>query len=247
MNPQSDEKAVLWKLVSEVVPEDASTWLGKVLVTIDLDWCNDVVLEDTLELLETVGVKATWFVTHETRMIERLRSSGHELGIHPNFNPLMDGSSVDARGAGDILARCLDVVPEARAVRSHSLAQSERLLDVFSDLGLDYVCNTFFPLSASIQVKPFRMWDDLVIIPHVWQDNVSLRLGEPPPSAVIPYQGMLVLDFHPIHIFLNSESLIRYENSRHLHSSPEALLELRYPQAGIRTAFVDLIRKVGHQ
>ena len=246
MNPQN-EKAVHWQLVSKVVPEDPSTWLGKVLVTIDLDWCDDKVLEDTLELLETVGVKATWFVTHETRMIERLRSSGHELGIHPNFNPLLDGSSVGTRDVREILARCLDFVPDARAVRSHSLAQSERVLDVFSELGLDYVCNTFFPLSASIQAKPFRMWDELVIIPHVWQDNVSLRLGEPPPSTVIPYQGMLVLDFHPIHIFLNTESLIRYENSRYLHSSPETLLQLRYPQSGIRTAFVDVLGKVVHQ
>lgn len=247
MNSRIKKKEVLYQLVSEVIPEDTSTWRGKVLITIDLDWCDDVVLEDTLELLEAVGVKATWFVTHETRMIERLRSSGQELGIHPNFNPLLDGSGVDGRGVKNILQRCLDIVPEATAVRSHSLAQSERLLDAFSEVGLKFVCNTFFPLSASIHASPFRMWDNLVVIPHVWQDNVSLRLSEPLPSAVIPYHGILVVDFHPIHIFLNSESLSRYETSRHLHSSPEKLLKLRYPEAGIRSAFVDLIQKVAYQ
>ncbi len=39
--------------------------------------------------------------------------------------------------------------------------------------------------------------------------------------------GLKVFDFHPIHVFLNTENLERYEGSRSLHRCPGELIAHR--------------------
>ena len=77
-------------LIREIRPERPETWRGRVFLTLDLDWACDGVLEDTIDLVEGEDVSATWFVTHDTPLLERIRSNPRfELGIHPNFNGLL--------------------------------------------------------------------------------------------------------------------------------------------------------------
>jgi len=72
---------------------------------------------------------ATWFVTHDTPLISRLRTnSKFELGIHPNFDFLIQGEPRNGGNAQEVVARLLEIVPEAKSVRSHSMTQSSRLL-----------------------------------------------------------------------------------------------------------------------
>ena len=49
------------------------------------------------------------------------------------------------------------------------------------------------------------------------------------------------LNFHPIHVFLNTEDLSRYERTRPLHNDPLHLEEARHTGVGVRTLLVDLI------
>ncbi len=80
--------------IASVDPADESTWRGRIFLTFDLDWAHDEVINDAIDLVEAVDVPATWFVTHATPTLERLRANPKfELGVHPNFNPLLDGSS----------------------------------------------------------------------------------------------------------------------------------------------------------
>lgn len=61
-----------------------------VFFTFDIDWACDEVLSDTIDIIEAAGVSATFFVTHQTTLLERLRAnSAIELGVHPNFNTLL--------------------------------------------------------------------------------------------------------------------------------------------------------------
>ena len=77
--------------VSEISLEEPSSY-EKVFLTFDIDWASDFVLEYCIDLIESAQVKATFFVTHETPLLERLRENPNfELGIHPNFNPLLEG------------------------------------------------------------------------------------------------------------------------------------------------------------
>ena len=92
-----------------------STWRGKQFLTFDIDWAHDSVLVDTIELVERAAVPATWFITHATPLIDRLRSNPNfTLGIHPNFNELLLGQrSADCSTAQEIICRFGSEIPEA--------------------------------------------------------------------------------------------------------------------------------------
>src|SRR4051812_37010570 len=93
-------------------------------LTIDIDWAHDVLIADALALVADHGVAATWFVTHATPMLDEIaRTPGQELGVHPNFNPLLDGTGA-AGSASESLRKLRALVPGAVSVRSHSLTRS---------------------------------------------------------------------------------------------------------------------------
>lgn len=107
--------------VGEIDVARPQTWQGRIFLTIDLDWAIDAVIEQCLCMIEETGVAATVFVTHDTPLLSRMRSNARiELGLHPNFNPLLEG----APAAGDARKVMRDLqcfVPEAKVVRSHSM------------------------------------------------------------------------------------------------------------------------------
>ena len=53
--------------------------------------------------------------------------------------------------------------------------------------------------------------------------------------------GLKVFDFHPIHVFLNTESLERYERTRALHHNPKELIKHRYEGYGTRNRLIELL------
>ena len=217
----------MFSLLSEINTYDDSSWRDKIFLTFDIDWANDTVLEDTIDLVESASVPATWFITHPTPLIERLRTNPNfSLGIHPNFNNLLLGQAcTDASSAQDILFRLIQLVPEAKVIRSHSLVQSERLVDMFIDFGLTHISNFFVPEEAGPQ-RPWCLWDEIICTPHVWQDNVSMRLHGAV-RAPIGNDGLQIYDFHPIHVFLNTDKLSRYESARPHFHCPDVLLQHR--------------------
>ena len=208
--------------LSKIRPEKPSSYKNKVFLTFDIDWAHDEIIKNTIDILEEKDVKATFFVTHNSKVLERLRENHNfELGIHPNFNFLLDKKSPKGDNSKKILEKILDIVPEAKVIRSHSLTQSERLLDLFSEYGLSHVSNTYIPFARGIKIKPWRLWSDIIILPHFFQDNVELKLNK---NYVTPRDiGLEIYDFHPIHIYLNSENTARYEKTRPFHRKPEIL------------------------
>ncbi len=221
---------------------DPSTWQGKIFLTFDIDWANDVVLADTIDLVERAAVPATWFITHATPLIERLRlNPNFTLGIHPNFNDLLLGQrSADGSSAQDILRSLVALVPEAKTVRCHSLVQSERLVDLFYEYGITHISNFFIPEEGGPQ-RPWRLWSGMICTPHVWQDNVSMRLHGLVRTPV-GGDGLQIYDFHPIHVFLNTEHQNRYESARPYFQRPDFLIEHRFRAGrGTRSVLLDLL------
>lgn len=139
-----------------------------------MDWAPDEVVADTFDLIQGSGVKSTWMVTHATPLLEDLRASPNvELGIHPNFNGLLNGR--DTRGFMDARAVAegvLNVVPEAKVVRSHSVAQSGPLMDLFSELGCSHDVNTFIPSGSGNVCLPWKSHNSMTRVPYIWGDDV---------------------------------------------------------------------------
>ena len=90
--------------ISAILVDDKLSWQDQIFLTFDIDWALDAVLHDTIDLVEEAGVAATWYATHETPVLERLRScQNYELGIHPDFNFLLEGDWRNGRNTGEVI------------------------------------------------------------------------------------------------------------------------------------------------
>ena len=129
------------------------------------------------------------------------------------------------------------------------MTQSSKLLEIFKECGLSYDVNHFIPHHAEIELKPWLLWNGLVRVPYNWEDDLHIlyeTTGIPQKKPVdilrqVSRGGLWVFDFHPIHVFLNTESLERYERTRSLHHNPEELIKHRQQGYGTRSRLVELL------
>lgn len=61
-------------LVSEINPSIPHSFL-KPFLTFDIDWASDAVLEYCIDILEQANVRVTWFATHQTPLLDRIREN----------------------------------------------------------------------------------------------------------------------------------------------------------------------------
>lgn len=224
----------------------ASSWTGKRVLSIDIDWAHDAVLEDTIDLIERAAIKACFFVTHDTPLLARLRANPlFELGLHPNFDPLLSGEAL--RSARDIVMDLARVVPEAKVLRSHAMTTSGRWLELYREAGVTHLSN--YLMFGDANIHPFRQLNGLVEAPvHFADDGLLFQRAMSAVSFHLDTEllasggGLRVYNFHPIHLFLNAESLDRYGASRPHAGDPNALRRLRFDGDGARTWLSSLLR-----
>lgn len=228
--------------VSDIDIDRPQSWQGRLFLTFDIDWAHDEVLHDTLELVRAADVPTTWFATHQTPFLAELqRRDACEVGVHPNFNPLLEGrgSPETAEAALDAL---LEVVPGATAVRSHCLVRSSRIEQLFHSRGLTHESNDLVPESSGIQLRPFRKLTGMTQVPYCWADEAAWAATQSDDfSSLSDRAGLVVFDFHPIHVFLNTESSERYERTREIHRRPDELIRHRFEGTGTRTRLLKLL------
>ncbi len=190
-------------------------------LTIDVDWAQDAILADTLQLLIDYDVSATIFATHKTPLLEGL-SEKIEVGIHPNFNDLLMGKGGNFQKVIDDL---MTHFPSAKGVRSHSLTQSSHILNYFVSIGLTYDSNLFLPYQ---NVAPFFHFNGFVRIPYHWEDDYHYGIGRTFDTVGLnldDHHSWNILNFHPIHVFLNTENQDRYILSKPFHQKISKLSE----------------------
>lgn len=217
MAPTQGAKAGLdWGTISSIDLSRQESWRKRLFLTIDLDWAHDEVITALIDILEERDVSATWYITHNTSLLVRLRENPRfELGIHPNFNPLLMGRDDNGSNATEVVQRLMELVPEARSVRSHSLTQGSQILDIFRSAGLTHECNHFVPYQTNLVLEPWRCWTKLTRVPHFWEDDIAMLDPEPVPiQSLVARGGLRVFDFHPIHTILNTDGVSRYEEAR---------------------------------
>lgn len=205
-----------------------------VCLTLDLDWAPDHVLEDTRLLLQQVGLPVTIFATHQSPGAAALLALPDcETGVHPNF---LGGADQDA-----VLTRLLTAFPTAVGVRSHELYFDSRLLPLFQRKGVGYFSNDLMFLHSGL--APYYDWSGLVRLPLFWEDDVhclyfdgrfdcaALQLDQP---------GLKVLNFHPVHLYLNTREISDYQAAKPVLADPAVARNLRRDGPGIRTLFLDV-------
>jgi hypothetical protein len=218
-----------------------------VVITLDIDWAPDFMIDDVADILIRNRVKATWFVTHASAAVDRLRAVPElfELGLHPNFFP----KSTHGKSTVEVLQHCFGIVPGARSFRTHGLVQSTPILDAAMEAGLEIDLSLFLPNGHV--TGPFEYWRNrrrLWRLPYIWEDDMEMDRPVPSWSAAEfgKRDGVQVVDFHPIHIWLNAPDLRAYEalksRAPELTAATRADAEpLRRDGAGPGQLFSDLV------
>jgi hypothetical protein len=185
----------------------------RLALTLDQDWAPDWAVRRTAELLVERRVKATWFVTNDSPSLAYLRRHADlfELGIHPNFA----AGSTQGVTPSEILARCMETVPEAKVMRAHGLLMSSSLyISVMRETPLTADVTTFMPGAPSLR-PALLSWGDRSLwkVPFYWEDDVEF--SQAPPCWELrghlrDEAGLAIFNFHPIHICLDTRSEAHY-------------------------------------
>jgi len=193
--------------------------------TVDIDWAPDEVIADTIELFEKFSVKCTFFSTHHSSVLSDCNRKLFEVAVHPDFSPVLNGSM--NKSIFDILDEILDMHPLARGIRTHHLIESIDLLHKYADKKLTYESSMFLPYQENL--KPFTLWNGLIRIPFNWEDDVHWSYGYPFDTAEIIDKNdeLNIFNFHPIHIYLNTENKFRYYEAKKHYNNPEKLSGLK--------------------
>lgn len=237
-----------WRTARICDIHDAADIERTLFFTLDIDWANDQVLRFCSNLFSRHGITATFFVTHDTPVLNELRASKlFELGLHPNFNYLLTGDSRYGSTHAEVLKHYRAIVPDAVSVRSHSLVQGSQILGEFVTSGFRFDANLLIPWNSGTALKVIRHWDSrMVRVPYCWEDDTHLTYGDPwDPDAFLAHPGLKVLDFHPIHIYLNTEVLSRYDAARPFLQQPlELERHINTTKYGVRNFLEDLIQRI---
>jgi len=200
--------------INEIDINDESSWEDVIFLTFDLDWCSDEVLSFTIDLIEEKDIAATWFITHNSDILKKLhKNPKFELGIHPNFNFLLDGNYRFGRNSKEIIEYYKKIVPEAVSVRAHSLTQSSKISDEYMTANFKFECNFYIPHFSCHKLVPWRFFNgQLLSIPHSWEDDINCSYNYPcwDINKIIDKKGLKVLLFHPTNLFLNCSKKVDY-------------------------------------
>lgn len=187
-----------------------------IYITMDMDWACDGVLADTISLADHLDIPVCLFVTHDTPMLAELRGDPHfTLGIHPNFLPQLNGQTpVPYR---ETIEKLLAIVPEAEIIRCHALVDATPVLVTAQALGLKADMNLFIPFSSGIPLNPFRHFSGIKRLPFFYEDDAwTLEPDRPSPEQHLSAadNNLCIFNFHPIHLYLNTEDMDRYNRAK---------------------------------
>lgn len=192
--------------------------MHEAFLTVDVDWAPDWAMRRLLSAFLDAGVRSTWFITHETEVLDDLRAQPElvELGIHPNFQ---SGSSHGATPS-EVVAECLRIVPEATTMRTHCLVQSTPVFQTIVDespITLDASVYLRGAKGVAVSELPLDRGGSIARVPYVWEDDLEFFARDPrwDGSAFLEarHRGdeLTVMDLHPIHFVLNSADVRPYQ------------------------------------
>lgn len=216
-----------------------------IFLTFDMDWAADGVLEDFLRIMEDSCLKGTLNVTNRTNV---LSGRGHdiELGIHPNYNRLLMGNAAEENYI-KILENIKEIVPGAVTLRSHALSSSSIIVSKYEEFGILYDLNTLIPAYRGLNIKPYKApaSSNVLVLPFIFEDDIYLaqeKRKTPDFFLSDEFSAPRIFNFHPIHLFLNTDQIATYENARPYFKDYKMLKAfVNKKNYGIRDFFFELV------
>ncbi len=205
-------------------------------ITFDIDWAADEIIQYTVNFLQDHGVKATLFATHKSDYLQSLDNNLYEIALHPNFN--------QDTNYFKIIKDLKNIYPDAIGIRSHSLFQSSDILKFIICNDLKYEVNTFVPQTSGLH--PFIRMKGLVSLPFCWEDDYHFLMGFPWHFSCmhIDIIGLKIYNFHPMHVFMNTNSIEHYNRFKMFYQEPSNLRKYRNKGSGVQTIFIELLKHI---
>ena len=200
-----------------------------IYVIMDVDWAHDDVIRASVRLLEAWDLPATIFVTHASPFLDEMRKHPLlQLGVHPNANDLLNGRASPATTVEARLKLLQDLVPEATAIRFHSMCQSSQLLDMSVNLGFTHEVNTLVMAHSGMVLKAWEHWrPPMIRVPTIFEDSLAgYREDGWDVGRLLAHPGLRVYNVHPVRLFLNAISPNPPDAPGIYTASPEALLPM---------------------
>lgn len=177
-----------------------------------MDWAPEWVIESTLDSLKNIPL--VLHLTNKSAYIEKQLNKGAdwEIGIHPNF----ECDSTHGKTTSEVFDNLLEIVPQPRIWRSHSLLTSTRIKQHASKIeSLKFSSNIYDP---NLQITPFysrygdsthleipiNFEDDLILAETGGLQNVKSKIKK------FDKNRLYVFNLHPTHLYFNSNSLVKY-------------------------------------
>lgn len=186
-----------------------------IFLTIDIDWAPDEQIDFFVDIFLEHQIKATIFITHYSKAIQRILDASHlfEIGIHPNFQQ----NSTQGNNFKEVMNNLLSIAPTAIGIRTHGLHTSSKyFFDVMHDYhNFKYDASTYLPYCNSLRPYLFEYnGKSIYKIPFNWEDDLEFCVKRPLWSIDKLDQkihGLIIQNFHPVHIYYNNATVIDYQ------------------------------------
>lgn len=177
-----------------------------ILFTTDTDWAPDFILNRFFDEIAQYPAKWLIFATNDFDRLKDLVADGNEVGLHPNF--------VTCSSRTEMLnevARLKELFPNAVFSRSHSLMSGGPVWDALVRNGITHDFSSFNPFSD--QLRKRVLWNGLIQVEFNWEDDYHFHQQELTETDSLKFSGLkeLILNFHPVHFFLNTTTKSDYE------------------------------------
>lgn len=187
--------------------------------TLDIDWATEGVIYETVKQFSENKIKCTLFCTHKSDVIANIDTKLFEIALHPNYNFIFGDKPGSIEKTFDKLH---SIFPQAQGVRAHSGTQSTTLSEFYASKGMKYESNAISPYCSNL--KPFKLWNGLYRIPFNWEDDVHYLYGNSFTNCKMNLRNKYnIFNFHPIHVFLNTEKEERYQRAKEFYHNTEKL------------------------
>lgn len=229
--------------------ESVENYMEKeIFLTFDMDWASDELMEWFYSYCLNMEVKGTLFVTNEFNRLSDMKNEGNfEMGVHPNFNKILMGEETRDLNVSDVIKQIKAIVSDAVSVRSHALTSSSVIQSLFAKNSLLYDVNMFYEPNIGDRITPFKNMFGVTQIPFVFEDDIWFSMKK---NKGVDYylsgnfEAPLIFNFHPIHLYLNTDRTETYDKAKKYYKEYLKLSEyVNCNCYGARDFFNDLVQK----
>ncbi len=218
--------------------------------TSDMDWASKAALEIQQAIYDKHEIKATYFVTHKSGLIDQWRKAGKiETGIHPNF---LKGSS-HGKTYDEVIDSVFRFAPGARCFRAHRCFDNAIITEMLAKRGILFDSNLITDCQQDI--APLKHESGIVRFPCFWEDGIHFKWNRNWDFSQFTRQfsqpGIKIISAHPMITAMNVTSAaawadlkIKFPPDKWIRMSEAQIKSNTFPGMGPASFLDEMIRFV---